>query len=459
MWQIHFDGSFAGWREVARTLVRRGLAPHQLTWVQENQKIQDLFDQLDEPQPDNAKDRPLRVSRVLLEQLEGASQFRCDNRWALLYRILWRVAHGDQTARLAGDVDGSELHKRLKAVRREAHHLHAFLRFKSRDATAGGPQLVAWHEPAHDILASASGHFAERLGRQTWMIATPNDGVYWDGERLHHAHPCPPEWQQLVQETDDRNEALWLTYYGSTFNPARLNRSVLETNMPVRFWKHLPEGPMIPKLMSEARAGGQLNGQCATVGSMPGQAIGSKTNQPRCQNCPKRPGSRIAAATKQAGIVLLADQPGARPFGGAAGRLLDQAMKDAGLDRSQVHMTHAVKHFNHLVEIKARARRQLLMPSSQEVATCRPCLQVELDRVRPMAIVALGQTATQALLGEGGDFAKAYGHLVEDLAGRRVLVGDHPSEMLWNSPSERQWAYDALVLALKQAKRLSGGGA
>ncbi|UCJ17976.1 TIGR03915 family putative DNA repair protein [Pseudomonas sp. MM211] len=273
MHQVRFDGSFAGWREAARTQLRRGLAPHQLSWVQDSQENQDLFGQLDEPQQAVACNSPVRVPRTLLDQLESAARFRCAQRWALLYRILWRVAQGDQAAMLAGDIDGSELHARLKAVRREAHHLHAFLRFKPRDAAAGGPQLVAWHEPAHDILASASGHFAERLGRQTWMIATPDDGVFWDGEHLHYANPCPPEWQQLAQGTDDRNEAMWLAYYGSTFNPARLNRSVLETNMPVRFWRNLPEGPLIPRLMSLARAGAQADGQAQAVAAKSGKRI------------------------------------------------------------------------------------------------------------------------------------------------------------------------------------------
>lgn len=272
MHPVRFDGSFAGWRDAARTQLCRGLAPHQLVW-QDGQHETDLFGRLDEPEPVAHAESPVRVPRALLDQLESAARFRCTSRWALLYRILWRVAQGDQAAMLAGDADGSELHMRLKAVRREAHHLHAFLRFKPRDATAGGPQLVAWHEPAHDILASASGHFAERLGRQTWMIATPDDGVYWDGEKLHHINPCPPEWQQLAQGTDDRNEAMWLAYYGSTFNPARLNRSVLETNMPVRFWRNLPEGPLIPRLMSQARAGAQVDGQAQTVAARPGKRI------------------------------------------------------------------------------------------------------------------------------------------------------------------------------------------
>ncbi len=174
---------------------------------------------------------------------------------------------------LPGDIDGSQLHKRLKAIRREAHHLHAFLRFHPRPENAEGPQLVAWHEPAHDILASASGHFAERLGRTTWLIATPDDGVYWDGQRLHYQRPCPSEWQRLAQAPEDEGEALWLAYYGSTFNPARLNRSALETSMPVRFWKNLPEGPLIPQLMSQARAGAQRDGQAEAVARQGGKRI------------------------------------------------------------------------------------------------------------------------------------------------------------------------------------------
>jgi DNA polymerase len=122
-------------------------------------------------------------------------------------------------------------------------------------------------------LASASGHFAERLGRTTWLIATPDDGVYWDGQHMHYQRPCPPQWQRLAQTPDDDGQALWLAYYGSTFNPARLNRSALETSLPVRFWKNLPEGPLIPQLMSQARAGAQRDGQAEAVAGRGGKRI------------------------------------------------------------------------------------------------------------------------------------------------------------------------------------------
>jgi DNA polymerase len=272
MQSASFDGSFAGWREVARSLIQQRVPPHQITWLTDGDSG-GLFDHAPEPNNVPATMPPLRIPKQLLELLQSAARFRVEDRWSLLYRILWRVAQGDRAAMLAGDIDGSQLHKRLKAIRREAHHLHAFLRFHPRPENAEGPQLVAWHEPAHDILASASGHFAERLGRTTWLIATPDDGVYWDGQRLHYQRPCPSEWQCLAQAPEDEGEALWLAYYGSTFNPARLNRSALETSMPVRFWKNLPEGPLIPQLMSQARAGAQRDGQAEAVARQGGKRI------------------------------------------------------------------------------------------------------------------------------------------------------------------------------------------
>jgi DNA polymerase len=274
-----FDGSFSGWREVARSLLQQGVPPHQITWLTDGDSG-GLFEHAPAPSSTQVVTPAPRIPKQLLELLQSAARFRVEDRWSLLYRILWRVAQGDRAAMLAGDIDGSQLHKRLKAVRREAHHLHAFLRFHPRPESAEGPQLVAWHEPAHDILASASGHFAERLGRSTWLIATPDDGVYWDGQRLHYQRPCPSEWQRLAQKPEDDGEALWLAYYGSTFNPARLNRSVLETSMPVRFWKNLPEGPLIPRLMSQARAGAQRDGQAEAVAHKSGKRIRHTNAQP-----------------------------------------------------------------------------------------------------------------------------------------------------------------------------------
>ncbi|OEC35073.1 probable DNA metabolism protein [Pseudomonas cuatrocienegasensis] len=269
---VEFDGSFAGWRQAARRLLHEGIAPHAITWRSGNE-APGLFDAAQASVPATAASARVRIPRQLLDELEAAARFRVADRWSLLYRILWRVAKGDVAARLAGDIDGSELHKRLKAVRREAHHLHAFLRFRPCQSEACGAEFVAWFEPAHDILASASLHFAERMGRHRWLIATPDGAVFWDGQQLQEQRPCPPAWRALAEQPVDEGQALWLAYYGSTFNPARLNRSVLESNLPVRFWRHLPEGPLIPQLMSQARAGAQRDGQAAAVARQAGKRI------------------------------------------------------------------------------------------------------------------------------------------------------------------------------------------
>ena len=176
---------------------------------------------------------------------------------------------------LAGDKLGSELQRRIKQVSREAHHLHAFVRFIALPAEAGPelPEYVAWHEPAHDILKSASQHFVGRMGRHRWMIATPLDGVYYDGEQLVHQRECPEAWQQLAQNVEDPHSAMWLTYYSHIFNPARLNPKVMEGHLPSRFWKNLPEGKLIPGLISEARTGKQKDGQAKLVAARQGKKI------------------------------------------------------------------------------------------------------------------------------------------------------------------------------------------
>lgn len=271
MHNVHFDGSFTGWRAAARRLLHLGIPPYAVNW-QHQQAAPDLFDQLADEQGSGTA-VTIAVPRELPALLELAARFRADDRWALLYRILWRVSQGERAAMLSGDMDGSVLHRRIKAVHREVHHLHAFLRFQPRGAGTEVPAFVAWHEPAHDVLDIAVEHFAERMGNSTWLIATPDGAALWDGQQIRLLFPCPEELRVLAQQSPDTSPALWQTYYSSTFNPARLNPSVLERSMPVRFWKHLPEGPLIPRLMSQARAGAQVDGQAEAVAARAGKRI------------------------------------------------------------------------------------------------------------------------------------------------------------------------------------------
>jgi probable DNA metabolism protein len=267
------DNNFATWRDQARTLLSHSIDPAEVIWAQG--LMQDL---LAGPTPlptGRGTFRP-RIPSALLQYLEQAGRYRGDQRWSLLYEVLWRVAHGDRTAMLAGDRLGSELHRRMKQVSREAHHLHAFVRFVPLPAALADKlqlDLVAFHEPAHDILESATGHFADRLGRQRWLIATPDDGIRYDGNTFDYRKTCPEEWRQWAHHADDPGADLWLTYYRHIFNPARINPGVMQQHMPGRFWRHLPEGPLIPVLVGQARQGKQRDGQAVEVSQRVGKQV------------------------------------------------------------------------------------------------------------------------------------------------------------------------------------------
>ncbi|WP_085676993.1 MULTISPECIES: TIGR03915 family putative DNA repair protein [unclassified Pseudomonas] len=267
------DDQFGTWRNQARTLLGHGIDPADVTWAQG--PIHDLL-ALPTPLPEGPGPFRAKVPATLLTQLEHAARYRGEQRWNLLYEVLWRVAHGDRTAMLAGDRLGSELQRRIKQVSREAHHLHAFVRFVPLpEALAEQLQLdlVAYHEPAHDILESASAHFADRLGRQRWLIATPQDGIRFDGQAFDYRRRCPDNWRQWAQNAEDPGAELWRTYYRHTFNPARLNPDALRLHMPGRFWRHLPEGMLIPQLEGLARQGKQRDGQALEVASQRGKRI------------------------------------------------------------------------------------------------------------------------------------------------------------------------------------------
>ena len=264
---------FATWRDQARVLLSHGIDPSLVTWSQG--PMADLLAVPAAP-PEGPGPFRAKVPAALLSQLEQASRYRGEQRWNLLYEVLWRVAHGDRTAMLAGDRLGSELQRRIKQVTREAHHLHAFVRFVPLpDELAEHLQLdlVAYHEPAHDILHNASPHFADRLGRLRWLIATPQDGIRFDGQSFDYQRQCPEPWRQWARNAEDPGAELWRTYYRHTFNPARLNPDALRLHMPGRFWRHLPEGMLIPQLEGLARQGKQRDGQALEVAAQTGKQI------------------------------------------------------------------------------------------------------------------------------------------------------------------------------------------
>jgi uracil-DNA glycosylase len=148
-------------------------------------------------------------------------------------------------------------------------------------------------------------------------------------------------------------------------------------------------------------------------------------------------------------LMMIGEQPGDMedrsgvPFVGPAGRILDQALEAAGIERREVYVTNAVKHFKWVPRGKRRVHSK---PNGREVAACRPWLEAEIDAVRPRLMVCLGATAAQALLGSGFRVTQHRGEIVTDALGRPIVATVHPSSIL-RAPDEpsRRTAMDDFI--------------
>ena len=154
-------------------------------------------------------------------------------------------------------------------------------------------------------------------------------------------------------------------------------------------------------------------------------------------------------------IMLVGEQPGdkedlaGKPFVGPAGRILDRALEEAGVDRNKVYITNAVKHFKYLPRGKFRLHQK---PTTPEIRACRPWYERELAALRPELVVAMGATAAQCVFGKTMPINRNRGRLIDLDGGRKALVTVHPSYLL-RVPDEASKAreYERFVEDLKTA--------
>jgi len=194
---------------------------------------------------------------------------------------------------------------------------------------------------------------------------------------------------------------------------------------------------------------------------MPATATLLKTVAKEAASCTLCPLYRNATQTvfgegaARAPIMLVGEQPGdqedlaGHPFVGPAGKVLDRAMAEAGLDRKKVYLTNAVKHFKNEPRGKKRLHKR---PNRYEVEVCRVWLRQEISLVRPQLILALGVTAAVALAGRSVVLSRERGKVIEFADGQRGMVTTHPSSIL-RMPDQkaRHAAFAALVKDLKAA--------
>jgi DNA polymerase len=181
-----------------------------------------------------------------------------------------------------------------------------------------------------------------------------------------------------------------------------------------------------------------------------------------CRACPLwETGTQtvFGEGARAAKVMLVGEQPGdredleGRPFVGPAGRLLDEALEEAGIDRRLAYVTNVVKHFKWIGRGKRRIHQK---PNWSEIAACRPWLEAELRVVRPLVLVCLGATAAQALLGRDFRVTRQRGDLVESDLAPRALATVHPSSILRADDDERDAEYAAFVDDLRVVAGLLG---
>jgi uracil-DNA glycosylase len=160
---------------------------------------------------------------------------------------------------------------------------------------------------------------------------------------------------------------------------------------------------------------------------------------------------------EDAEAMFVGEQPGdqedqqGRPFVGPAGRVFDDALEAAEIDRSQTYVTNAVKHF----KWQARGKRRIHQkPNWTEMTACRPWLEAELEVVQPRVLVLLGATAAQSLLGREFRITQHRGKLLESDLAEAVTATVHPSSILRGEPAERETNFAALVDDLRVVANL-----
>lgn len=242
---------FAAWRTTARDLLRRGIPPEGVTWQAAESRQPSL--PLGRPAiaiPPGSSESALTVPRQFLRWAELVAAHRSDQRWSLLYRVLWRLTHGEPTLLdITIDDDVDRLLKMARQVRGDVHRMNAFVRFRVC-GPADLPHYLAWYQPDHRIVPLASPFFAERFAAMRWAILTPDASVCWNGDEMRLG-PGVPKPGNLG---GDLLESLWRRYYEATFSPDRVNRRLLDREMPGRFRANLPESASIDALLARGIA-------------------------------------------------------------------------------------------------------------------------------------------------------------------------------------------------------------
>ncbi len=450
--------SYREWRDAARNLLRRRVSPQDVVWTTASDSQSLLF----APEPADSSPREsgtVMIPRAFFAIAEAVSRHSSDRRWDLLYRAAWRIVSGERhLLEIETDDLVGELNAMRRAVEKDIYRMRQFVRFRKVESSEG-PTYVAWYQPEHHTLDANGKFFVDRFGSMRWAILTPESSLVWNLEKLESGPGVP----RSNAPQEDQLEDLWRLYYSTIFNPARLKLDAMRAQLPVGRWNNLPEARAIPELvrMSRGRVDQMIDDQPLQASHFIPQGASLTVLREAVKQCGACELCRLATqpvwgeGNPQARIALIGEQPGndedlqGRPFVGPAGQVLDEAIELAGLRRSELYLTNAVKAFR----FEERGKRRIHQtPRSRDIAVCRPWMQAEMELVRPAAIVCLGASAAQSVMGKKVSISGERGRMIVRPAGQ-VAITYHPSAVL-RAPDEavRRAVFQALVEDLMLAR-------
>lgn len=425
-------------RSQARELLQRGIAPEAVLWTSAGQTS--LLDRAGAEAVSGASQAIAdpRVPPEFMERAELAADHGDPERFAVLYRLLWKITHGARDA--LGDPldpDAARLAAMLREVREEYHRMQAFVRFRRGRAPDGSEHWLAWFRPAHHVLPRVARYFARRYPALPWTLFTPEASATWDGSELRFGPGAP----RATAPANDEIDALFASYYEQIFNPARTNLKVMRRHLPQRILEQLPEGAQTKALATQA--GDRVRAMTEEKPSAASELLPEERSLPRlaeaastCRACPigeHATQTVFGTGPPRARLMIVGEQPGdeedlaGQPFVGPAGRLLDELLSRAGILRSEVYVTNAVKHF----KFERRGKRRLHeRPNTREVKACRAWLMAEVEAVKPELILCLGATAAQSFCGAEFRITRDRGKPMTTPWADWFMATYHPSALL-----------------------------
>lgn len=401
---------FATWHRASRYFVHAGTVPQDLRW-----SVASIEQQMQRPTfPESAP--TMQLSRRFVGGLGQALQVRDPERFARLYRIMYRLAHDGLDLTDTHDPDLQWLRQAMATVRAET------LRFREVFSVFSAQHSDArlYDTPEHYIL-EANARYCTQRNVRGWQVITPYRRMEWAGGLLRFAAGSDEVQEEAAVQWQADGVGIWRGYALSVLPPQR---------------KDVAAAPNLAMLGAEAVD---------------------------CRACALwEPASRtvFGEGPQNAALMLVGEQPGdqedlqGRPFVGPAGQVLDKALLDAGLQRNQVYVTNAVKHFRFTWKGSRRLHQK---PEVEHIAACRVWLDAERRLVRPALLVMLGATAAHSILQKPVTISGTRSRLFQLEGGTQGLVTVHPSYLL-RLPDEasKQREYARFVEDLRLAAQYVG---